>query len=668
MIFLDWISFRWSRNGISVHPMIGKYLLPLLLAFGCSIEARKPNIVFFYIDDMGYADPSCFGNPIVKTPRIDQLAAEGIKLTHYYSKSPICSPSRVAVTTGQYPARWKIHSYLNSRAGNASRGMRDYLDAAAPTTAKKLQAAGYATAHFGKWHMGGGRDVDDAPLPSAYGFDESLVAFEGLGDRLLTNPKNSSVKLGHGDISFCHRSVKTEKYTDRTIDFIQRNKGQPFFVRLFPNDVHDPHVSAAGATEKWKNHSESPYDHKFFAVLEEMDRQLGRVIDLVEELGLSEDTLFVFTSDNGPTDWPKYYKEVKDPPGFTGPFHGRKWSLFEGGVRMPFIARWKGKIPAGLTDASSVVSAIDLSPTFCRFAGVEVPASEALDGFDASSVLLGKAWKRPEPLFWQYGGPHARLKPGKLEYLSPSFAVRDGDWKLLVNPDGSEARLFRITEDPGEKTNLANREPERTQGLRAALDRWATGLGFAFDGQAPVTVPRASLAVEINRQLYRFENQAVTVKGDSWGFGGTSWLDLPRQLAPDLGKDRVIRIKAQVKAQGPNGVIVAHGGDRWGYSLYLANGKPCFAAVADWKRTVITGEDTLEGSTHEWNARWNREGRLELRIDERMVARGQVPGMMTTMPGDSIQVGADLIKPVGDYEVPNGFTGAIQSLELFYAR
>jgi arylsulfatase A-like enzyme len=148
-------------------------------------QGERPNIVVIFIDDMGFADPSCFGNPLMKTPNIDKLAAEGIKLTNFYVNSPICSASRVALTTGQYQRRWKIHSFLNTRAGNANRGMADYLDASAPTTAKKLQAAGDATAHFGKWHMGGGRDVDNAPLPQAYGFDESLVSFEGLGDHII---------------------------------------------------------------------------------------------------------------------------------------------------------------------------------------------------------------------------------------------------------------------------------------------------------------------------------------------------------------------------------------------------------------------------------------------------------------------------------------------------
>ena len=220
-----------------------------------SANNEKPNIVVVFIDDMGFADPSCFGNPLIKTPNIDKLAADGIKLTNFYVNSPICSASRVALTTGQYQGRWKIHSFLNTRAGNANRGMANYLDASAPTTAKKLKTAGYATAHFGKWHMGGGRDVDDAPLPQAYGFDESLVSFEGLGDRIIANAKGveRARALGHGKVTACERWERMQIQTDRTIDFIRRHRDSPFYVRLFPNDVHDAHVPLPGSADKFKS-------------------------------------------------------------------------------------------------------------------------------------------------------------------------------------------------------------------------------------------------------------------------------------------------------------------------------------------------------------------------------------------------------------------------------
>ena len=639
------------------------------LFFGNAQAAeQKPNIVFIFIDDMGYADPSCFGNPVVKTPNIDRLAEEGIRLTNFYVNSPICSPSRVAVTTGQHPGRWKIHSYLNTRAGNARRGMRDFLSASAPTTAKKLKAAGYATAHFGKWNMGGGRDVDDAPLPSEYGFGESLVAFEGLGDRLLTNPKNSSVKLGHGEIEFCHRSEKTQEYTDRTIDFIRRHKGQPFYVRLFPNDVHDPHEPLEGHEKKWVDKAQNPYEQKFFAVLEEMDHQIGRLVQVIDELGLAERTLIVFTSDNGPTDWPKYYDEVDHPPGFTGPFFGRKWSLYEGGIRMPFIARWKGTIPAGNVDDRSVMAGIDLSPTFCKLAGVDVRKDERLDGLDRSNVLLGTPSSRGKPIFWQYGAPHAVLKPGKAEYHSPSFAVRDGDWKLLVNPDGSDAQLFDLIKDPSEKNNLLEQEPKRAALLLDQIRAWAAGIPYQFDADAKPTAPKPAVTVRFNNQLFRFNNHGVDVSDTTWRFNGNSWLELPRRNIPPHGGDQALRLTVSIETESPSGVIIAHGGDRWGYSLYLSEGKPVFATCVDWQRTIVEGSSTLEDGRHELHIHWGKDGSLLLKVDGKLAAKGKAPGVLSQTPGDTMQIGVDLIKPVGKYDIPNAFRGTVFGFTGWYSQ
>ncbi len=660
--------------------------------------SRRPNIVFIFVDDMGYGDLSCFGNQHVKTPNIDRLAEEGIRLTNFYVNSPICSPSRVAVTTGQYPARWKIYSYLNSRAANKRRRMRDYLDQAAPTTAKKVQAAGYATAHFGKWHMGGGRDVDDAPLPKEYGFDESLVAFEGLGDRLLSNPNNSSVKLGRGKITFCKRWEKTQKYTDRAIDFIRRHKDRPFYVRLFPNDVHDPHVPQPGSEKPWDNATTNPWERKFFAVLQELDRQVGRLVAEIDRLGLAENTLIVLTSDNGPTDWPSYYRQGSRPPGSTGPFFGRKWSLFEGGIRMPLIARLKGTIPAGAIDRRSVLCGIDLSPTFCKFAGLGSPglgspgldspgldspgldspgldsagrekdSGEGLDGLDRSEVLLGRPSPRAKPLFWQYGPPHAVLRPGHPEHQSPSFAIRDGSWKLLINPDGSQAQLFNLAEDPGEQTNLLDQQPELVAALTAKIKVWAQDVGLAFDDQVTPRKPTPSLSISVNKRLLRFQNRGVTLdQNGRWHFNGKACLELPRQRAPKISKAAWIRLGGTIEPQAQQGVILAHGGDKSGYSVYLKGGKLYFATCVNWQRTVISSKQPLGDGPHSFEAFWQASGSMQLTVDKQ-VSRGQAPGMLQVEPGDSIQIGADLTKPVGRYTPENHFEGSITELFLNYLR
>ena len=624
---------------------------------------EKPNILVVFIDDMGFADPSCFGNPLMKTPHIDKLAAEGIKLTNFYVNSPICSASRVALTTGQYQGRWNIHSYLNSRAGNANRGMANYLDPSAPTTAKKLKAAGYATAHFGKWHMGGGRDVDDAPLPQAYGFEESLVSFEGLGDRLISNPGGieRAKALGHGEIIPCERWERMQIQTDRTIDFIRRHRDVPFYVRLFPNDVHDAHVPLPGSADKFKSVSADPYVRNFFAVLEEMDKQIGRVIATIDELNLGKKTLILFTSDNGPTDWPRKYK-TGPPAGFTGPYRGRKWSLFEGGIRMPFIARWTGTIPAGIEDTASIVSAIDLSPTICRLAGVPVEAE--LDGVDRGDVLLGKASRRDKPVFWQYGHPHAILKGGKPEHQSPTFALRDGRWKFMINPDGSESQLFDLDADEGETTNLFSRHPERAAVMAAQISAWADDIGFSFDTKAALTPPLPTIAVLASNQLLRFVNHGVKGDTHSLELDGESWLELPAFRAPQVAGGRSLQIKGTIRSTSPSGVIFAHGGNRAGYSVYLEEYHLCFAACVNNKRTVVRSSSAITGAAS-FEANWNSKGELFLKMNGKLVGKSAV-GIIHHEPGDSIQIGADMIQPVGNYKTPNHFSGTIENLTFKY--
>ncbi len=646
--------------------VLSRSLLFLALGMACQgAEPRpaKPNILVIFIDDMGFADPSCFGNPLIKTPHIDQLAAEGIKLTNFYVNSPICSASRVALTTGQYQGRWKIHSFLNTRAGNANRGMADYLDPTAPTTAKKLKAAGYATGHFGKWHMGGGRDVDDAPLPQAYGFDESLVAFEGLGDRLISNPNGieKARALGHGKIIPCERWEKMQIQTDRTIDFIRRHQDGPFYVRLFPNDVHDKHEPIPGSADKFLSVSDDPFVRDFLAVLEEMDRQIGRVVATIDELGLGDNTLILFTSDNGPTDWPNKY-ETGPPAGFTGPYRGRKWSLFEGGIRMPFIARWTGKIPAGIEDTTSVVSAIDISPTICRFAGVAV--EDDLDGLDRSDVLLGKPSQGSQPVFWQYGHPHAILQGGKPDHQSPTFAMRDGAWKFLVNPDGSEAQLYNLDTDEGERINLLATEPGRATGMAAQISVWADDVGFAFDKGAPLTEPKPTIAILTSNQLLRFVNHGVEGETSSLHLDGKSWLDLPAFRAPKVAGGRSLQIKGTIRSDSSNGVIFAHGGDRGGYSVYLDQGHLCFAGCVDKRRTVVRSPETVTGSA-DFEATWNPAGEISLKVNGKLAGKENA-GIIHHEPGDSIQIGADLAEPVGAYETPNSFSGTLERLTFKY--
>ena len=219
---------------VNLKAVVGCVAIALTMGSSQTLfsQTQRTNFILVFVDDMGWSDLSCFGNTAVETENIDRLAKEGLRFTNFYVAAPICSPSRTAITTGQYPYRWRISSYLNNRQDNARRGVANWLEPSAPSLARVLQAAGYATGHFGKWHMGGQRDISEAPLIEEYGFDASLTNFEGLGPRLLPlcdahdgqPPKPHALgsdKLGHGEITWMDRSLITQGFVDRTIEFIK---------------------------------------------------------------------------------------------------------------------------------------------------------------------------------------------------------------------------------------------------------------------------------------------------------------------------------------------------------------------------------------------------------------------------------------------------------------
>ena len=453
----------------------------------------KPNIVVILIDDMGYADPSCFGNRVVKTPNIDALAQQGIKFTNFYVNSPICSPSRVAFNTGCYPMRFKIHSYLDGSQENKRRAMANYRDPGAPVLARVLKENGYATGQFGKWHMGGGRDAGDVPYPSEYGYDKSLVSFEGIGDRVLFTKgggSKQSAELGRGNIIWAEKHKSTGIYVDSALAFIERNSSKPFFINLCPNDVHDPHWPSDELLSKFKSASNNPFEQRFFAVLSELDFQIGRFIKGLNRMGLLENTVIVFTSDNGPIDSPNYYNRENYPegyqgdlypPGFTGNFYGRKWSLYEGGIRMPFIISWPGKIPENKTDSITVLAAMDLFPSICSMLDIEYPKD--IDGTDKSVALLGNPLDVKQPIMWEYSSnPGGSIQPGKKEHISPNLAIREGDWKLLINTDSTNLMLFNLKNDPGETNNLVKKTSKKAHNMAAEVLAWRRSM--------PVEIPQ----------------------------------------------------------------------------------------------------------------------------------------------------------------------------------
>mgnify|MGYP003835959985 CR=1 FL=1 len=446
-------------------------LLPLFLllaaAFGHARE--RPNVLLVFIDDMGWGDFSCFGNEAVETEHIDRLAREGLRFEQFYVNSPICSPSRTAISTGHYPQRWRISSYLDNRKANEKRGIAQWLDPQAPMLARSLQQAGYATGHFGKWHMGGQRDVGDAPLIPEYGFDESLTNFEGLGPRLLPlcdaydgkPPRRhdlGSARLGKGPITWMDRSLVTQGFAEGALAFIRKAEaaGQPFYVNLWPDDVHSPFFPPKARRGEGKR-------ALYHGVLETMDEQLAPVFDHIRESDtLRDNTLVLVCSDNGP----------EPGAGSAGPFEGFKVELYEGGVRSSLVAWGPGLIPDekhGSVNRSSVFSAIDLVPSILALTGTEPPAGVDFDGEVLVDTLLGRSEaSREAPLFFRR--PPDRPTRGKRDL--PDLAIRDGDWKLLCEYDGSSPELYHLRKDRGETENVAGRFPGIVDRLRKPLLAW----------------------------------------------------------------------------------------------------------------------------------------------------------------------------------------------------
>lgn len=455
------------RNNEMSRPiaawMMGAVALAAISATGPAVGAQTPNILLVLIDDMGWSDLACYGHAFHETPRIDQLAAEGVRFTDFYA-TPVCSSTRATIETGQNSARVGITDFLPGHwkpfAQLVVPPMPDHLDHDLTTPAEALGAAGYVTGYFGKWHLGGG--PDNAPRTHGY---QVTGAELGAGFRQWRDGRDDGPK-------------QMQLITDQAIWFLNRHAGdgQPFFLHVSHHAVHIPIQATQDSIAKYiaKPKPETGVNHPVYAaMIEDLDAQIGRLLDELDRLDLAQDTVVLIASDNGGL------REV-----FTGngqivstnaPLRAEKGTIYEGGIRVPLIVRWPGVTAAG-ADCRALAATWDLLPTFCAIAGIG-PPDQPLDGADISPLLRNpKASLDRGALYFHY--PH-------YHHSRPAGAIRRGKWKLVEWFDDHSVELYNLVDDIGESNDLASAMPEKAKQLRNDLRAWRQGVGARMPTKNP---------------------------------------------------------------------------------------------------------------------------------------------------------------------------------------
>jgi arylsulfatase A-like enzyme len=430
----------------------------------------RPNIVLIYADDLGWRDLGAQGSGYYETPHLDRLALEGMRFTDAYANAPNCAPSRAALLSGQYAPRTGVYTVGSAERGSArARALvpvenRTELPLSVVTLAETLSSAGYATGHVGKWHLGG-----EGFLPELQGFSWSIA-----GDHRGAPPGYFfPYQRGDQRIPGLDRGVEGEYLADRLVEeslgFLEREKGGPFFLFLSHYSVHTPLQARDELVDHYRDKPpvEGHANPVYAAMIESVDEGVGRILDALDRLGLEENTVVIFYSDNGGF----------GPATSMEPLRGSKGMLYEGGIRVPLIVRWPGRVRPGSTVATPVIGT-DFYPTLAEIAGAPLPAGQVLDGVSFVPVLTGATESEARDLVWHF--------PAYLEAdrsvdgpwrTTPASALRRGDYKILHFFEDDRWELYDLANDISESRDLSTERPEVTGELRAALARWWSETG-----------------------------------------------------------------------------------------------------------------------------------------------------------------------------------------------
>ena len=422
----------------------------------------KPNIVFIFIDDLGWGDVGCYGSDFIDTPNIDQLAKDGVRFTDFYAAGAVCSPTRCAVQSGQNQARIGITAHIPGHWRPFERVHTPLTTMALPldtiTVAETLKEAGYRTGYVGKWHLGSGAEF--APEKQGYDFTVEINGPHLPGRFRVARRKDLQPAPGQ---------FRTDFEADMSVKFIRESKQTPFFLMVSPFAVHIPLGSKSTLVEKYRARARDTgrdLPHPVYAALvEEVDALVGRIVREIDAQDISDNTMVVFTSDNGGLYRRYDYRAAADDNvSSLAPLKGEKGSLHEGGIRVPLIVKYPGVVKPGTVCAEPAIS-YDFYPTFIAAAGGTLPTTQTIDGYDLLPVLRDPTSRLSRnALHWHY--PH-------YHHDRPASAIRTRDWKLIEYLDGTgDVELYHLAKDLGEKQNLATEQGDKARALRKELQVW----------------------------------------------------------------------------------------------------------------------------------------------------------------------------------------------------
>ncbi|HAV61915.1 MAG TPA: N-acetylgalactosamine 6-sulfate sulfatase (GALNS) [Verrucomicrobiales bacterium] len=476
-----------------LFALVGTVMLGSGAAFPAD-SSRKPNFVFILVDDMGWADIGANGSSFYRTPNIDSLAKDGIRFTDAYAACPVCSPTRAAIMTGKYPARLHLTDWLPGRGDRPDQKLsapkiRPALPLEETTIAEALKPAGYVSAHVGKWHLGG-----EGFGPLEQGFDVNIAGDHTGTPLSYFAPFERNGRFMPGLEQAPEGEYLTDRLTDEALKFIEANRERPFFLHFSHYTVHIPLKAKPGLIDaNLQRDAAGPQTNAVYAaMIDSLDESVGRVLGKLEELGLAEDTMVIFTSDNGGL---ATLEGPFTPATSNAPLRNGKGYLQEGGIREPLFIKWPRGIKAGRVEHMPV-SSIDFFPTILGLAGAPLPG--AVDGVDLSSVLKGTGQAPVRSLYWHY--PHyanQARSSGAPVGGGPGAAMRDGRWKLIQHFESGRHELYDLTADIGEGNNLAAAMPEKVLEMGKQLHAWQNSVKAQWPRQfnewknPPVQAPAA---------------------------------------------------------------------------------------------------------------------------------------------------------------------------------